>query len=150
MSSTEKRKWINSLFSFSCTAFVIGFFFISYISTDSYYKHEDLIYIYSIFLFFMNILIIFATFKFSHILSYEEVDYFDNCKTVGLQNENMLGLLFLSAFNVLLFNPFFSFAEYFDKGEENMNLAYLVMNCSLFAGAVLLYTSRQQVKLLSE
>jgi len=150
MCTTEKRKLINSLFSFSCSAFVIGFFFYSCVSFESYYRYENLINIYSMLLFFINIIIAFLTLKFSHILSDEEVDYLDNSKTIGLQNGNILGLLFLSFFNILLFNPFFSFVEFFDKGEESLNLAYLAMTCSLFVGAVLLYTSRQQIKLLSE
>ena len=35
-------------------------------------------------------------------------------------------------FNILLFNPIFSFSEYFDKGGDNLNVAYLAMSCSLF------------------
>lgn len=150
MSTIEKRKLINSLFSFSSSAFVIGFFFYSYVSYESYYRYVNLINIYSMFLVFINMVIAFLTVKFSHILSVEKVDYLDNSKTVGLQNGNTLGLLFLSCFNIILFNPLFSFIEFFDKGDESLNLAYLAMTCSLFIGAVLLYTSRQQIKSLSE
>lgn len=110
----------------------------------------EIINAFNIFIFLLNLAVLTILFKYSNLLTKHTLDFFENDKTIGLQSGNHIGLLFLSVFNILLFNPIFLFAEHFDKGEDILNFAYLAMSCSLVLGAVLLYTSRQQIKSLSE
>ncbi|HGW3827291.1 TPA: hypothetical protein ACNICD_003080 [Acinetobacter baumannii] len=150
MRPIEIIKVVNSFLSFTCSAFIIGFFFYSFVGTESYYKYKDIIDFYNLFAFLINLVLLIIVFKYGNLLSERTFDFLENEKIEGLKSGNYIGLLLLSVFNILLFNPIFSFSEYFDKGGDNLNVAYLAMSCSLFLGAVLLYTSRQQIKKLHE
>ena len=150
MKPIEIVKAINSFFAFSCSAFIIGFFFYSFIGNESYYKYVVMINAYNFFVFLINLAILIIIFKYGNLLTKHTLDFFENEKTIGLQSGNYIGLLFLSGFNILFFNPMFSFVEYFDNGEDSLNFAYLAMTCSLVLGTAILYSSRQQIKLLIE
>lgn len=150
MSDSDKRRLINSFFSFSCSAFVIGIIFYAYIGSENYYRYESVVNFFTFFFFVLNSFILFTVYQYNSILSKKSFDYFDNEETKGLQAGNTIGLLFLSLVNLVLFNPVFSLIEYFNKGGDVTNSATLLMTGSLFMGVVLLYTSRKQIKSLTE
>lgn len=148
MTSTEKLKIISTFMAFVSAASVCGFVFYCLVQGESYERYKNIVVGFGLIFFICAIITLFIAIKLSSLISYVTYDDYGESVSHGVKSGNHLGLLALSIFNLILFNPFYPIPSLFevDTYDGIFNKAYSLMLGALVLSSFLYYTTKQQLK----